>query len=59
MLNEKLMPRCIKSLVKSGIKASEALAKASEATGVKLSQYTVIKDYNKFFGENSEILSNM
>lgn len=39
-----------KSLVKSGVKAAEALAKASEATGVKLSQYTVIKDYNRFFG---------
>ncbi|RXA21827.1 hypothetical protein EQO05_00905 [Methanosarcina sp. MSH10X1] len=40
-----------KSLVKSGKKAEEALKLASETTGVKASQATVLRDYNRFFGD--------
>lgn len=36
-----------KSLVKSGVKSEEALRRAAEATGLELSQRTVIRDYNR------------
>lgn len=35
------------SLVKKGVKSEEALRKATEATGLELSQRTVIRDYNR------------
>ena len=35
------------SLVKKGVKSEEALRQATEATGLELSQRTVIRDYNR------------
>ncbi|WP_292379377.1 hypothetical protein [Methanosarcina sp. UBA289] len=42
--------RLYKSFIKEGMKASEALEKACGVTGAKVSQRTVVRDYEKFFG---------
>lgn len=44
--------RLYKQYIKDGLKASEALKKASEATGVVLGLHTVQRDYNRFFDSN-------
>lgn len=49
-LKRKENAKMYKALIKSGKKAEEALKLASEATGVKVSQATVLRDYNRFFG---------
>jgi hypothetical protein len=45
----KLHCQVYKSLVDSGVKAKDALRKATETTGLELSQQTVLRDYNKFY----------
>jgi hypothetical protein len=45
----KLHCQMYKSLVDSGVKAKDALRKATETTGLELSQQTVLRDYNKFY----------
>ncbi|AKB40863.1 ATP-binding protein [Methanosarcina mazei] len=45
----KINARMYKELVKSGVKAQDALKQASEATGVVLSMNSVLRDYNRFF----------
>lgn len=48
----KINARLYKQFVESGVKAQDALKRASKATGVVLSLRTVQSDYNRFFNSN-------